>query len=299
MALRLPPRLVSPTLLPLKWFVFNPRVPFERQRRLSDAILRVLHHVPRDVDVTPFERAGTRGVRFAAPGADPERRVVFMHGGAFCVGSSMMGRAFAAHLSRAGRAVVYSLDYRSAPEHPYPAGLDDSLALFRDFVAENAALPPVLTGDSSGANLAIGTALVLRDAGEMMPAGLGLICPFLDLHDVAPPIPYDPVLSRKWLAACAAAYVGQHDPTDPLISPVYADLVGLPRTLVFSATHDMLVRDAVTFTSRARAAGVEVEHVEAQRLWHDYPLQAGLVAPADEAVQRLALLLDQVWAGSD
>jgi acetyl esterase/lipase len=207
-----------------------------------------------------------------------------------------MGRSYAARLSRAAHAVVYSLDYRRAPEHPYPAGLEDSLALYRDLLAEDDALPPVLTGDSSGANLAVGTALVLRDEGEPLPAALGLICPFLDLADIAPPLRQDPVLTRAWLSACASAYVGANDPSDPLLSPVRADLTGLPRTLVFSATHDMLFPDATTFTRRAREAGVEVEHVEERGMWHDYPLQAGLVAAGDEAVDRIAQLLDEVWA---
>ena len=299
MKLRLPPRLVAPSLVLLRWFVFNPRIPFSRQRTLSDAILRQLHRVPADVKVADFQVAGVRGVRFAAPGADPRRRVVYMHGGAFCVGSSVMGQSFAARLSQASGAVVFSLDYRHAPEHPYPAGLEDSLALWRHLLEEDPdlrpALPPVLTGDSSGANLALGTALTLRDAGETLPAALGLICPFLDLHEIAPTNRRDPVLTRAWLAACATAYVAGRDASDPLISPVYADLTGLPPTLVFSATHDMLAPDSTTFTRRAREAGVEVDHVEEQGLWHDYPLEAGLIAAADLALERFVRLLDHAW----
>ncbi len=298
MGLRLPPRLVSPSLALLRWFVFNPRIPFSRQRARSDAILGLLHRVPGDTGVTDFGLAGTHGVRFAAPGADPRRRVIYLHGGAFCVGSSVMGQSFSARLSRAARAVVFSLDYRRAPEDPHPAALEDSLALYRHLLDEDDALPPAITGDSSGANLAIGTALTLRDAGEVGPASLALICPLLDLEDIAPANPRDPVLTRQWLSACAAAYVGEQDARQPMISPVYGDLSGLPPTLVFSATHDMLARDATTFTRLARAAHVEVDHVEEQGLWHDYPLQAGLISAADTAVERVAELLDDAWRHS-
>src|SRR4051794_21423875 len=131
MTLRLPPRLVSPSLVLLRALVFNPAIPFPRQRARSDAVLRLLHHVPRGTEVAPFELAGTRGVRFSSPGADPRRRVIYLHGGAFCVGSSVMGQAFSARLSRAAGVVVYSLDYRRAPEHPPPAALEDVLALYR------------------------------------------------------------------------------------------------------------------------------------------------------------------------
>lgn len=295
MALRLPPRLVAPSLVLLRRFVFDPRIPFDTQRARSDAILGLLHRVPRGTDVRPFRLAATRGVRYAAPGADPRRRVIFMHGGAFCVGSSAMGQAFCARLSRAADAVVFSLDYRRAPEHPHPAALEDALALYRHLLDADGVLPPALTGDSSGANLAIGAARTLRDAGETRPAALGLICPFLDLQEIAPPNPHDPVLTRAWLSACASAYVAGRDASDPLISPVYADLAGLPPTQVFSATHDMLAPDATSFTRRARDAGVDVDHVEEEGLWHDYPLQAGLIAAGDAAVLRVARLLDRVW----
>ena len=103
------------------------------------------------------------------------------------------------------------------------------------------------------------------------------------------------MLTRSWLTACTQAYVGDRDPSDPLVSPVFADLAGLPPTIVFSATHDMLAPAAAAFTKRARAAGVDVEHVEERGLWHDYPLQAGLIAAGDAAVERVAQLLQGTW----
>ena len=149
-------------------------------------------------------------------------------------------------------------------------------------------------GDSAGAGLAVATALELQAAGEPLPPALGLVCSWFDLSREHAPSP-DPVLSPAWMSACGAAYAGGADTSDPRISPVFADLTGLPPMLMVSATHDLLYPDSVLFEERARAAGVRVEHQVEPGLWHDYPLQAGTVSQADRAATAMGRFLAEAW----
>ena len=294
MDLRLPARVLPPGLRLLQRFVYNPAVPFEQQRSRAEAVLRLSMRVPRSTRLERFRVGGVAGLRVTAREADPARRVVHLYGGAYCIGSTTMARSFAHHLSKVARAVVYVPAYRLAPEHPFPAALDDSLALWRSLVAGGDTQAPALTGDSAGAGLAVATALELQAAGDTMPVALGLVCSWFDLSREPAPSP-DPVLSPAWMSACGAAYTGDADPADPRISPVFADQTGLPPVRMVSATHDLLYPDSVRFEERARAAGVRVEHQVDRGLWHDYPLQAGTIAEADRAASAMGRFLAEGW----
>jgi len=291
---RLPARMLPPVLRLLQRFVYNPAVPFARQRSRAETVLRLSMRVPRTTTLEDFDIGGVTGLRVATPQADPARRVVHLYGGAYCIGSTTMARSFAHAVSKASRAVVYIPAYRLAPEHPFPAALQDSLALWRALVEDRSGPPPALMGDSAGAGLAVTTALELQAAEDLMPVALGLVCSWLDLSRKAAPTP-DPVLSPAWMSACGAAYAGGADTTDPRISPVYADLTGLPPVRLVSATHDQLYPESVQFEERARAAGVRVEHHVEPGLWHDYPLQAGTIAQADRAAAAMGRFLAEGW----
>ncbi|MET0838698.1 MAG: alpha/beta hydrolase fold domain-containing protein, partial [Marmoricola sp.] len=130
--------------------------------------------------------------------------------------------------------------------------------------------------------------------GEPMPPALGLVCSWFDLSRDPAPSP-DPVLSPAWMKACGAAYAGDVDTADPRISPVRADLAGLPPVRLVSATHDLLYPESVQLEERARAAGVRVEHELERGLWHDYPLQAGTISEADRAATGMGRFLAEHW----
>jgi monoterpene epsilon-lactone hydrolase len=294
MSLRLPPWVLPPALRLLQRFVYNPAVPFAQQRSRAEAVLRLSMRVPRSTTLEAFRVGGVTGLRVAAREADPARRVVHLYGGAYCIGSTTMARSFCHLVSKVARAVVYVPSYRLAPEHPFPAALEDSLALWRGLVREDVVAPPALMGDSAGAGLAVATALELQAAGDTMPVALGLVCSWFDLSREPAPSP-DPVLSPAWMSACGAAYAGGADATDPRISPVFADLTGLPPLRMVSATHDLLYPQSTRFEEQARAAGVQVEHQVEPGLWHDYPLQAGTITRADRAATAMGRFLARGW----
>lgn len=227
-------------------------------------------------------------------GVDESRVVLYAHGGGYAVGSARGCRTFVAALGAAADARVVSLDYRLGPEHPYPAAVDDALAAYRELVAQGVDPGRIaIAGDSAGGGLSLAVALRLREAGEALPAVLGLVCPWPDLtpdaHVRRGPAPREPTLSADLLIRFAGAYLpaGQ-DPAEPTISPLFADLAGLPPMVLHSGADDILASDAQELEKRARAAGVDVEHRVYDGLWHDFHLFAWqLSGPGGDAPREL------------
>jgi acetyl esterase/lipase len=171
-------------------------------------------------------------------------------------------------------AEVVSIDYRLAPEHPYPAALEDTLAVYRYVARRHPHRPVVLAGDSAGANLAVSCALAVRRDGGVMPAALVLLSPHLSHHrpdatDSRPAGPLEDVdaAAAAWLSV---AYCGSRQPDDPAVSPLYADLRGLPPTLVQVGGAERLLTDSIRFARLARRAGVEVILDVWDGLWHTW-----------------------------
>lgn len=168
--LRLPPGLIRPCVRQIGRWVLDPGLPWEVQRRRLDQVTRS-SPVPRGTSITGRVLNGVRAEVVTAGGACPKRTVLHFHGGGYCIGSPRMMRAWAAHLSaRAGCRVVVP-DYRLAPAHPHPAGLDDARAVMDALLAEGAPASIVVSGDSAGGGLALGFVLALRDAGKTFPPG--------------------------------------------------------------------------------------------------------------------------------
>lgn len=279
-----------------KW-VFDPDLPWPEQRRRLDLAFRFTP-LPHGTRVAQVDLGGVPAERVAAPGALPARLVVYFHGGGYTVGSAVTARAFAAGLSRRSRATVLLPLYRLAPEHPYPAALDDAWSAWEAATtsagAGAAAARAVVGGDSAGGGLALTLAHRLRASGRPAPAGLLLVCPWLDLGaDRRRGHRADLLLSPRWLATSAAAYAGGHPLEDPALSPMYADPEGLPPALVQGAGGDSLLADADRWVVAARAAGVDVTYQRAPGLWHDFPMSAGLLAAADRAVDAAGAFVER------
>ena len=269
----------------------DPALPWPVQRTRLDQATRIAV-LPRGTAVTEQTIAGLRAkvVSSGAPGSD--LTVIHFHGGGYCLGSAGTARAWAAHLSaRTGCRVVLP-EYRLAPEHPYPAALEDARAVMK------AVGPVVVSGDSAGGGLALALVLSMRDAGQELPAGVILLSPWLDLGRDRRAVPdlvrRDVLLTPDWLDACARAYAEPSSWGDPLISPLHAAHAGLPPLLIQAGTEELLAPDAGLLAASASAAGVDVTYTRWPRMWHDFALQAGLLAAADSAVTQASWFVSKV-----
>jgi len=216
----------------------------------------------RDVTATQISCDGVPAVRV---GRQHDRRtpVIFhLHGGGYVMGSAALSAPFGSRLADAVCGWSLVPDYRLAPEHPFPAALDDALGTYRWLTREYPDSPVVVSGECAGGGLALSLALALRDAGERLPAGIHVLSPFCDLAVSAealnPAADSDPWLGRIFLIQLAACYIHDSEPTQPLVSPVAADLSGLPPLLIHAAAGESLSGDAERLADRARAAGVPV-----------------------------------------
>jgi epsilon-lactone hydrolase len=233
----------------------------ERRKRLD--ALGAQYPLPADVEVEPVDAGGVRAEWTSTPGADPARAIMFLHGGGYISGSLDSHRHMIAQAGREARARTLALDYRLAPEHRFPAALDDALAGYR-FLLSNGFQPGriAIAGESAGGGLAVATLVSLREAGVALPACCWLSSPWTDLEvtgeSMRSKASVDPLIQKDYLLELAKAYLGDSDPRTPLASPLYADLAGLPPMLVQVGSAETLLDDAVRIARVAGAADVRV-----------------------------------------
>jgi len=256
-----------------------------------DAIADVLPVAP-GVEVSAIEAGTVPCERLVAEGADLDRAVLYLHGGAYTRGSVRSHRSFCSRLSAAVGAPVLAVDYRLAPEHPYPAAVEDAVVAYRWLLGEG--LEPdrvAIAGDSAGGGLAAALLLAARAAGDPLPAGAVLLSPWLDLTLAGASMDLraaeDPICSRDSLAPSAAWYAGDEDLACPLVSPLFGELEGLPPLLVLVGTAEVLLDDSLRFAAAADAAGVDLTLAEEEGLLHVWPLFPD-VPEADAAVALIA-----------
>jgi epsilon-lactone hydrolase len=278
----------------------DPALPWPVQRTRLDQATRTTP-LPRGSTRTERTLGGVRAEVVSAGEPGARRTVVHFHGGGYCIGSAVMARAWAARLSaRAGCRVILP-EYRLAPEHPYPAALKDARAVITALFGEAKPTSIVVSGDSAGGGLVLALAVALRDHGQELPAGCILLSPWLDLGRDRRAIPdlvrRDVLLTPGWLDACARAYADPSSWADPSVSPLRAEHGGLPPLLIQAGTDELFAPDAGLLAARAPEAGVDVTYTRWPRMWHDFPLQAGLVAAADAAVGQAAWFVGNVTAG--
>ncbi len=271
--------------------LLSPGLPLPLRRVLLDVSGRIVPP-PRGVRRAPETLGGVRGERVEAVGAVGPHQVLYLHGGGYLTGSPASHRALTAALSAASGAPVHVPDYRLAPEHPFPAALDDALAAWHALRTGTDAGRIAVLGDSAGGGLAMALVLRLRATGEELPGSVGLISPWLDLDLSSPWVArnarVDAMLDPGWLGPAADAY--RAGSAAPELRPLEADLAGLPPLHVVAGADEVLVGDADALVDRARAAGIPVTYTRAAGLWHAYPVLAGMLADADAAVASLAAL---------
>ncbi|MCX4095996.1 alpha/beta hydrolase fold domain-containing protein [Nocardia sp. alder85J] len=287
----LPLPVARAVLHPIFRYTMHARVPWRIQRALLDAA-SVLQQSPPGTRVQRLRLGGRPAEQVAGdrPAVDAGA-VLYLHGGGYTVGSPVTHRSLAAHLARELRRPVYLPDYRLAPEHPYPAALDDAEAAFLDLLAtgrkpENL----VVAGDSAGGGLALALAQRLRDAHGIVPAALGLIAPWADPNE-KPGRARDLVINERWSRAAAAAYLGEGSGLDVGYAPLLGRLAGLPPVYVQVDTDELLHGQCVRLVAGLEAAGVPARFSVTHGLWHVAQLQAALVAPAAAELRDMAEFL--------
>ena len=265
-------------------------MPLEARRRELDSV-PVL--VPGALLRTRRRTGALSGVpvTWVTPRAGPEPRLVlYVHGGGFSIGSSRTLRDLLSRIALASAARVLSVDYRLAPEHPWPAGLEDVRAAWRAALAEHGPRQIVLAGDSAGGNLVLSLLLELRDRREALPAGAVLLCPWVDLACTAPSFQANAdvdVLDREVLLREAAGYAAGGDPGQPSLSPLRADLAGLPPLYLQAGGAEVFCDDVVALAERARAAGVRATLDVFDDQVHDFQVFGAMSRISVEAIARV------------
>jgi epsilon-lactone hydrolase len=216
-----------------------------------------------DIRLEPIDANGIAAEWSLAPGSDPSKVLLFFHGGGYCSGSIVSHRGMVTEAGRAARARTLAVGYRLAPEHPFPAAIEDARSAYR-FLLDQGIAPSriVIGGDSAGGGLTLALMTSVRDAREPLPACAWLVSPWVDLQmigaSLAEKAVADPLISKSYLEELASAYLAGADPAHPLVSPLNADLAGLPPLLVQVGSAETLLDDAVRIARRAGAADVRV-----------------------------------------
>ena len=270
----------------------RPGVGIEVRRRRMKAYERWVPRPPAGVITAERPLGGIPASRIAVPQSVAGRHILFLHGGAYAVGSAALYRHITWRFAVAAEAYLAAIDYRLAPEHPFPAALDDAAAAWRGLLEEGA--DPrhcAVLGDSAGGGLALALALRLRDEGGPLPSAVVALSPWTDLaitgescrlNAVA-----DPLLNEPDLLPFAAQYRGGADPRNPYVSPLYGDPRGLPPTLLQVGSDEILRDDAVRMAERMREAGCEVALEIWPRMPHVWHGFAPVLPEARRAIARI------------
>jgi len=248
------------------------------------------------IKLTVVEMAGVFGEWVDSPKAQQDQVIYFLHGGGFNAGSPITHRELASHLVLAAGMRVLLPAYRLAPEYPFPAALHDAGEGYRWLLAQG--IQPekiVLAGDSAGAGLALSTLLWIRQQQLPLPAAAVLLSPWADLTlsgaSMQTHATIDPLVSRKALELAAGWYAGNAPLSDPLLSPIYADLTGLPPLLIQVGSDEMLLSDSVRLAERAQAAGVKTTLEVWNGMWHVWHGAATSLPEAREAIARVGAFI--------
>lgn len=246
---------------------------------------------PAGVKSAPATVGGVPGEWIEMPESSPDRVVLYLHGGGYVIGSVNTHRSLVARIAREARARCFAPDYRLAPEHPYPAAVEDAVAAYRGLLAGG--IDPgriVIAGDSAGGGLTLATLLSLREAGDPLPAAGVCLSPWTDLEGTgashADPDIHDPMVNLPGLQEMGRLYAGA-SLRDPLASPLYADFRGLPPLYILVGTREMLLDDSLRVAAKARAAGVAVMLETGPGLIHVWPMFGDDVPEAAEAVKNI------------
>jgi len=252
--------------------------------------------LPDDVVLTSRALGDIPVLEIGIDGVIPDTTLLWFHGGVYVLGSARTSVGLASEVARRTRTKVISVDYRLAPEHPYPAALDDALAAYRALLADTDSAGIAVAGESAGAGLAVALLVSARQQKLPMPAAGVLFSPYADLtlsgQSMAAKATADPAFGPDGFGMRVTDYVGTADPADPLISPVFADLHGLPPLLIQAGSNELLLDDAVRLAARAAADDVRVTLEVTPGVPHVFQAFAAMLDEGDAALNRVAEFLE-------
>jgi monoterpene epsilon-lactone hydrolase len=273
------------------------------QRRLLRELLSA-QPLPAEVTVTEDALGGVPTAEITVDGIEPRHVVLYFHGGVYVMGDAALAADLASQVGRRTQAKVISVDYRLAPEHPYPAAVDDALAAYRALLDDGIAPSDIaLAGESAGGGLAVATLVNARDHGLPLPAAALVMSPYVDLTLAGATMETkreaDPLLSREALQARIPDYTSGQDAALGLISPIFADLSGLPPLVIQAGSHEVLLDDAVRLARAAAAADVEVTLDITPGVPHVFQAYSPMLDEAGAALDRAGRLLSAHLVGAE
>jgi len=270
-----------------------PNVPVETARKHFEKVAKILLPRAIGIEVESSQLAGI-DVDWLRPKKSDKSKVIFyLHGGAYVIGSRRTHRQMVSHMARAAGAVAVLPEYRLAPEHPFPAGIDDAVAVYRALL-ESGYKPEniVISGDSAGGGLSVATLLALRHAGDPLPAAAVLLSPFLDVtasgESATTRAGKDPWFEVTDMEVVARYYCPDESKwREPLVSPVFANVSGLPPMLIQVGDDEILLSDSTRLVEKLDAAGIDVEFEIFPDMWHVFQMFVGKMPEGKKAVAKI------------
>lgn len=274
----------------------KPDMPMDERRRLLDELGSAIRPAA-GVEVIEADMDGLYAEWLIPEGAAEDETILYLHGGAYTAGSCTSHRNALSHVAKAAGIRILLPEYRLAPEHPFPAALEDGVTAWRWLLA--AGLRPdktIIAGDSAGGGLALAVMVALRDAGEPLPGAASLISAWTDLAATGESLTtrrrQDPWIKAAEVAPMGRRYYQEADPRDPLVSPLYAPMASLPPLMLQVGDHEALLSDSTRIAEKARAAGVDVTLRIWPGMWHVWHFFVGRVPEAKQAILEMAAFIE-------
>jgi monoterpene epsilon-lactone hydrolase len=286
----------------LRQSAFPADIDVNEQRRQLRALLSA-QPLPADVTVTAAALGGVPTAEITVDGVEPRHTVLYFHGGVYVLGDAFLSADLASQVGRRTRAKVVSVDYRLAPEHPYPAAVDDALRAYEALLHDGTDPSDIaFAGESAGGGLAIATLVNARDRGLPLPAVAFVMSPYVDLTLAGATIEtkreVDPLMNPQALRARVTDYVSGQDAALGLISPIFAELSGLPPLIIQAGSHEVLLDDAIRLARQAATADVEVTLEVTPGVPHVFQAYHAILDEGAAALDRAGQYLSARLAGA-
>jgi acetyl esterase/lipase len=286
----------------LRQFQASQAEPSVEEMREGLELLASLQKLPQSVKCEPVNAGGVPAEWITTPGVVSQHVILYLHGGGYTGGSIRTHRDLAARISRVSKARVLIIDYRLAPEYPFPAALEDAIAAYQWLISTEGIRPDnlIIAGDSAGGGLTIATLVKLRDEGTALPAAAICLSPWADLactgETMKSKAESDPFITPEGCKFMAEKYLKGVDPYNPLASPLYANLQGLPPMLILVGTSEILLDDSVRLAKRAKDAGVDVKLNIWKDMIHVFPAFAGFVPEGRKGIEQIGEFIQKIFA---